>query len=296
MAINLRHFRPRAANARPRLALDQTQCWEDEAVVVEHLGGPGPVGAVIEGADSVLALALSGAEVVAWGTAGERALLELKLVGTRLRHPEYLQLLGLLEGGRRLTLYHQVRGELSSETRRYWDQHEPALRVGLLGLGRFEQALDRLRKRVLPWVLGPRLDALLQVSDLAEQRALLATLRGSRRWRALDQLAPAGLRAGLERALDSTLVHDCGPVLWVLLGHYPTLAGCGRRYLLPEHYEALGVAGERIRIVHAPPSLPRMHWGHGPVGDAAKLGLSWGSESGKAVGGIALRGAGFLSP
>lgn len=296
MAINLRHFRPQAANARPRLSLAQTQCWEDEALVVEHLGGAGSVGAVIEGADSVLALALSGAEVVAWGDAGERALLELKLVGARLRHPEYLQLLGLLEGGRRLTLYHQVRGELTPATRRYWDQHEPAIRVGLLGLGRFEQELSRLRKRVLPWVLGQRMDALLHVADLEEQRELLATLRRSRRWRALDHLAPAGLRPGLERALDSTLIHDCGPVLWVMLGHYPKLPGCGRRYLLAENFEALGALRERIEIVQSPPSLPRMHWGHGPVASDAGRALSWGGDQGRAVGGIALRGAGSLRP
>lgn len=289
--MNLRHFRPKAANRKPELDLDQSQCWEDEALVVEHLGGPGQVGAVIEGADSVLALAVSGAEVVAWGQVGERALLELKLEGTRLRHPEYLQLLGLLEPGRRVTLYHQVRPHLSAPTRQYWDRHEATVRVGILSHGRFERRLTRLRERVLPLAMGGRLERLLAVESLAEQRAILAELRGSRRWRALDRLADPVLREGVERGLAQRLIHGCGPLLWLFLGHYPSLQGCGRRYLLPENYEALRRARERIEVREQPVILPRMHWGHGPGGGGAKC-LRWGPGGG--LGGISLRGAGEL--
>ena len=296
MPINLRHFRPRAAAHRPELDLLQTQCWEDEDLVVEHLGGPGRVGAVIEGGDSVLALALSGAELVAWGSPAEQALLELKLVGTRLRHPEYLQLLGLLDPGRRLTLYHLVRPNLSAASRRYWDQHEPTLRVGILSQGHFERGLTRLRERVLPVAMGGRLDRLLAVQDMGEQLEILAELRMSRRWRALDHLTERGLREGVERALAQRLVHDCGPLLWLFLGHYPKLKGCGRRYLLPENYAALGALQGRIQIQTQPAQLDRLHVGHsGGKSDAATV-LSWGQEQpkGRDLGGISLRGSGAL--
>lgn len=290
--MNLRHFRPRAANRKPELDLPQSQCWEDESLVVEHLGGPGQVGAVIEGADSVLALALSGADVVAWGSVGERALLELKLVGTRLRHPEYLQLLGLLEPGRRITLYHQVRPHLSPSTRQYWDLHEATVRVGILSHGVYECSLTRLRERVLPLAMGGRLERLLSVQTLAEQQEILKELQGSRRWRALDHLADPALRAGVERGLAQRLIHTCGPLLWLFLGYYPTLDGCGRRYLLAENFEAMRAVHQRIQVEEQPQVLARMHVGHGSgVGTAV---LSWGDGEGRNLGGISLRGAAFL--
>lgn len=290
--MNLRHFRPRAANRKPELDLLQSQCWEDESLVVEHLGGPGRVGAVIEGADSVLALALSGAEVVAWGSVGERALLELKLVGTLLRHPEYLQLLGLLEPGRRVTLYHQVRPHLSTATRQYWDLHEATVRVGILSQGGFERRLTRLRERVLPLAMGGRLERLLSVQTMAEQVVILKELQGSRRWRALDRLADPALRAGVERGLAQGLIHDCGPLLWLFLGYFPSLEGCGRRYLLAENFEAMRAVHERIQVEETPQDLPRVHAGHG-ASEGAEV-LSWGRGGGRELGGVSLRGAGFL--
>ncbi|MFT5584184.1 MAG: S-adenosylmethionine:diacylglycerol 3-amino-3-carboxypropyl transferase [Cognaticolwellia sp.] len=298
MAINLRHFRPRAAARKPQLDLLQTQCWEDEDLVIKHLGGPGRVGAVIEGADSVLALALSGAEVVAWGSPGEQALLELKLVGTSLRHPEYLQLLGLLEAGRRLMLYHQIRSDLSAQTRGYWDQHEATVRVGILPQGRFEKGLTRLRERVLPVAMGGRMDRLLAVQSMEEQTEILGELKASRRWRAVDHLAERGLREGVERALSQRLVHDCGPLLWLFLGYFPKLEGCGRRYLLPENYEAMGKLAERIQIQAHPAKLARLHMGHRAGGSDAETVLSWGQGRSaghvQELGGISLRGAGSL--
>ena len=66
-------------------------------------------------------------------------------------------LLGLNKAGRRVFLYHQLRGMLDEETRTYWDQFEKKIRVGTLIDEGLERILGRVRypKGVMRWnVLG----------------------------------------------------------------------------------------------------------------------------------------------
>lgn len=64
---------------------------------------------------------------------------------THLKRTGLETLFGLNKAGRRVFLYHQLRGFLDAETRAYWDQREKKIRVGMLENEELERALARVR-------------------------------------------------------------------------------------------------------------------------------------------------------
>ena len=68
-------------------------------------------------------------------------------------------ILGLNKAGRRVFLYHQLRGFLDEETRKYWDQNEKIIRKGILYDADLERVLRRLRypKGTVRWNLFGRM-------------------------------------------------------------------------------------------------------------------------------------------
>lgn len=73
----------------------------------------------------------------------ERAWMELLWVAmTSLQQTGLETLLGLNKAGRRVFLYHQIKGLLSEETRMFWDGHEETIRNGLLVDASWEQRVQ----------------------------------------------------------------------------------------------------------------------------------------------------------
>ena len=258
--------------------ISYAQCWEDEALLLEALEvGPGDrVLSIASGGDNSLALAIAGAEVVALDLSfPQLALCELKLAGSHLEYLEFLQLMGLLEDGRRVFLYHRVRERLTDEARRYWDQHEDIIRMGLLKQGRFEKYLEIFRTRVLPLIHGPdTVRELLACEDLQQQRDFYAQRWNRRRWRGLFRVffsqmvmerlgrdpaqfahveGPVGqefLRR-CEHALTEIPVRTNPYLQWMLLQDFVDVQNCSRSYLTREGFAALQTARDRVHLVHS---------------------------------------------
>ncbi len=258
--------------------INYAQCWEDEGLLLEALEvGPGDrVLSIASGGDNSLALALAGAEVVALDLSfPQLALCELKLQGSRLDYDEYLQLLGLLEDGRRVFLYHAVREHLSEAARGYWDRHEDVIRTGVLKQGRFERYLELFRSRILPLVHSrDTVRELLACEDLQEQRSFYEERWNRRRWRGLfriffsqmvmerlgrdpAQFAHVGgpvsqefLRR-CEHALTRIPVRTNPYLQWMLIQDFVDVQTCSRAYLTQEGFEGMSEARERVRLVHS---------------------------------------------
>lgn len=246
MPLNSRHLRPRS---RTRLDPDLRQAWSwgDPSRVAQEIGGQGRVLCHIDGGEVALELALSGAHVVAVGDEPARQLLALKCAAAQLSHVEALQLMGRLEAGRRVHIYHQLRGSLPAATRRYWDRFEGTLRVGLMDNGGLERRLARIRpvlRRL--WPAGAGLFE-------EEEADLLAGLRGSLRWRLLDGLQPLpGLRLQVEDMLERGTARRCGALAWLLFGELHTLEGLEWSWLDPRRFPELQEAVGRIEIRSEP--------------------------------------------
>jgi S-adenosylmethionine-diacylglycerol 3-amino-3-carboxypropyl transferase len=258
--------------------INYAQCWEDEALLLEALDvGPGDrVLSVASGGDNSLALAIAGADVVALDLSfPQLALCELKLQGSRLQYAEYLQLLGLLEDGRRVFLYHRIREHLSVDARAYWDKHEEVIRTGVLQHGRFEKYLELFRSRVLPLIHGPAaVHELLACQDLQQQREFYETRWNRRRWRGLFRIFFSQMvmeRLGRDPA---QFAHVDGPVSqeflrrcehafteipvrtnpylqWMLLQNFVEVEHCSRTYLTREGFGKLAEARDRVTLVHS---------------------------------------------
>ena len=94
--------------------------------------------------------------------------------------------------GRRIWFYHHVRPALDARTRAFWDDRERWIRLGLVGAGRFEQRLARLRGI---WRLGSgRRRMTMQARAVAAAWGRGAALERSR-WSADDPWVQA-LRSG----------------------------------------------------------------------------------------------------
>ncbi len=258
--------------------ISYAQCWEDSAVLVEALAPTADdrVLSIASAGDNTLALALAGAGRVTALDLSEPQLhlLALKLAGGHLAYEEYLQLLGLLPGGRRVLLYHGVREHLAEDARRYWDAHEDVIRIGLLGAGKFERYLGTFRERVLPLVHSPaEIEALSHLDDPEAQRDFYERVWNNRRWRALfrvffsravmqrlgrDPAQFAQVQGSvadrlLERArwVLTELPIAGNPYLqWILTGGYPDLEQAHPYLGLAAHGRLLELS-ERIQLVHA---------------------------------------------
>lgn len=276
MKINARHFRSELVDTDLANRINYAQCWEDEDILQEALAvGPGDrVLSICSGGDNSIKLALAGAHVVAVDLSpAQIAVAELKLVGGHLEYPEHLQLLGLLEGGRRVLLYHRVREHLSEASRAYWDANEGTIRIGLLGLGRFERYLETFRTKLLPLVhRKATIDDFLGCQSVEEQAEFYAARWDNRRWRGLFRLFFSEIvMAKLGRSKEQFAQVD-GPVAeaflgrtkhaftelpvrtnpylqWMVGGRYLDLA-CSRAYLTPEGHAGLRDAAERVTLVH----------------------------------------------
>ncbi len=258
--------------------ISYAQCWEDPGVLVPALQpGPGShVLSIASAGDNSLALALAGAERVTALDLSEPQLhlLALKLAGGHLAYEEFLQLLGLLPGGRRVFLYHRAREFLAEEPRRYWDAHEDVIREGLLHSGKFERYLGTFRTKVLP-LIHPRdrCETLAGFEDLAPQREFYERVWDNKRWRALFKVFfskavmqrlgrdPAQF-AQVEGSVADRLLERARWVLtelpiasnpflqWILTGSFPDLER-SHPYLSRQAHGQLEDLGERLTLVHA---------------------------------------------
>ncbi len=187
----------------PVPGLLSTRSWFEPAVVVRALG-VGPSSRVISACGSgeiAFALAAEGANVLAVDVRhAQVAYASLAVAAAAVLPVQSVRsLFGYGHFGRRVWFYHFVRPHLDEATRAFWDQHEDAIRGGLVNQGHVERRISTLRSRVLG--LAVRRDvvrALANASSLEEQREIFEQRWVGWRWNtalklALSPLALAGI-------------------------------------------------------------------------------------------------------
>jgi len=162
--------------------LRYSNCWEDAAVVARALApldgvrclsvasaGDNTLSLLARGADDVQAVDLNPAQL---------ALLELKMEAFRhLEHPDLLAFLGVRPCQDRLAVYVSLRPGLGAMACRFWDEHVPLVREGVIHAGRLERYFRLFRRAVLPLVHSRRtVAALLTTRDPEEREHFYATV------------------------------------------------------------------------------------------------------------------------
>ena len=250
--------------------------WEDADVLCEALAPNargGRLCSIASAGDNALALlTLDPAEVVALDlSAAQLACLELRIATFRvLDESERLAFLGVTPSERRLATYRQLRGELSTSAREFWDAHPETVAEGPIHGGKFERYFEIFRRFVLPLVHGRgTVRELVRPKSLDEQRRFYQTRWNTWRWRALFKVffsravmgrlgrdpeffagveGPVGERI-LERtrqALTELPVSTNPYVQFIVTGTFPREAL--PRYLRPEHAATIRARLDRVRL------------------------------------------------
>jgi S-adenosylmethionine-diacylglycerol 3-amino-3-carboxypropyl transferase len=165
------------------------QCWEDPQLDLEAFGiQPGDtVFSITSGGCNVLAfLAADAGKVIALDLSPfQNHVLELKMAAFRtLSYDETLAFLGVAPSAGRLATYARLRGQLSPESREYWDRQEGKLERGVIHTGRYERFMQLLRRWFFRLVGGESLTRrLFAAPDRAARERLYHESWNNRRWR-----------------------------------------------------------------------------------------------------------------
>lgn len=166
-----------------------SQCWEDPELHRQALRiAPGDhVLAIASAGDNSFAHLLDDPErVIAVDlNPTQIALCELKKGALRhLDYPDLLAFLGVRPCRDRWRLYRQLRDQLPSLARDFFDGQREVIDAGVLHVGKLERYFGHFRTKVLPLVHSRDFVAeMCSCFSLDEQRALFHTRWNNRRWR-----------------------------------------------------------------------------------------------------------------
>ena len=167
----------------PLLEIEALAPLSSSRVVVVSSGGCTAFSLLAAGASQVVAVDLNSTQ---------NHLVELKAVALhRLSPPELTSFLGVAPGTarRRIRTYVTLRPYLSDEAVRFWDDHEAMLGRGALCCGVSERFIAAVVGVVKLAIHGKgRIERLLRLESLEEQRNFFATEWNTRRWKLLFPL------------------------------------------------------------------------------------------------------------
>lgn len=252
-------------------------CWEDADILCEALrpGEGKRILSIASSGDNSLALLADGASVVAADlSSAQLACVELRRAAFRgLDHLGVLSFLGVRESDDRPSIYDRLRGELSGESRRFWDAHPESIESGIIHHGKFEDYFRLFRTRIIPLIHSrSTVDRLLSEKDDEARHRFYRCVWNNRRWRWLFRIFFSRFvmgRLGRDREFfryvegsvsDRLLDRAChaltvlpthvNPYLkYILTGTFGTTLP---RYLEPDRFDAVRQGLDRLTIFRGP--------------------------------------------
>ena len=252
----------------PRLEIEALAPLEGANVVVVSSGGCTALSLLASGAGHVTAVDLNSTQ---------NHLVEVKIAALRwLAMPEILSFFGAAPGtaDRRIRTYRTIRPLLTEGAAAFWDVHESVLGRGAIACGVSEQFIGAVVRVVKLFIHGPRrIERLLSLQSLEEQREFFDREWNTRRWRFLFPLLlnrwtfnralepkffrevenpsfSAHFRGLLEHALCEVPVRSNYFLHQMLLGTYPSRVADGvPPYLHPTRREYVRTRLDSLELV-----------------------------------------------
>lgn len=163
--------------------------WEDAEVLLEALGQAAGrrMASIASAGDNSFALLLTDPEqVVAFDiNPVQLHLCELKTAAIRtLPREEVLAFLGFKDAPDRLETFANLKGQLSSQAREYWENNSELIQNGVIHQGKFERYFRLFAHRILPWIHSKkRVAKLFEPKSESEQVHFYTTQWNTWRWR-----------------------------------------------------------------------------------------------------------------
>ncbi len=175
--------------------VNYSQCWEDTQVLKKALAvkGDDVVLSITSGGDNTFSLLLEKPRTVVSIDKNpvQNYLAELKLRAAQvLRHPEYLEFLGVVESDMRYEQYGRVSKHASADTGGWINANPGVLKRGIIHCGKFEKYLYHFRERLLPLVHARQtVHAFVTQPSMEEQISFYETIWNTWRWRLFMRIA-----------------------------------------------------------------------------------------------------------
>ena len=169
-------------------------CWEDPMVLLEALKdskGHGMMSIASAGDNSFSLLTLDPEYVVAVDVSKVQLyLVELKkLAISKMDYENFLEFMGFNSSRDRTNVFDQLKSELSSECRAYWEVNRKSIEDGIIYQGKFEKFFLYFKKRILPLIHSQKtVKELLRPKSAVEQEAFFQKNWNSWRWRKMYPL------------------------------------------------------------------------------------------------------------
>jgi S-adenosylmethionine-diacylglycerol 3-amino-3-carboxypropyl transferase len=166
-------------------------CWEDAEILLKGLD-PKPGSRILSigsAGDNSFSLLTTNPEVVVAIDVNkiQLHLIELKKVSIQhLQYEDLLKFLGFKPCNKRLHKFDAIKGFLSREALKHWENNINQIKNGIVSQGKFEHYFQLFSKKVLPWIhTQKRIEDLLKPKDAKEQKIFYDKYWNTWRWRLL---------------------------------------------------------------------------------------------------------------
>ncbi|GAL87364.1 S-adenosylmethionine:diacylglycerol 3-amino-3-carboxypropyl transferase [Sporocytophaga myxococcoides] len=249
-------------------------CWEDAEVLLKGLSPiPGArILSVASGGDNSFSLLSTNPSLVVAADINKTQLFltELKKVSIQyLSYDNLLEFLGFAESNKRIQMFNDIKGLMSSDAQKYWSSHLEEINKGIINRGKFERYFQLFSKWILPLIhYSSATEELLRIKPEEEQKEYYRNHWNSWRWKLLFKLffsravmgkmgrdpqffsevkVPVSTYIFLkaEKHLQSKDAQDNQILRYNLTGNFGTLLP---NYLLPENIHSIKSNIERLVI------------------------------------------------
>lgn len=169
------------------------QCWEDPSIdrTAFQIHSDDIVFSITSGGCNVLSFLLDKPKkIIALDlNPSQNYLLELKMLAFQyLKYEEMLAFFGVTDSNKRIEFYQTLRPFLSSAAKKFWEEHQKAIKEGIIHCGRYENYMHLLSKWFTRLMGKQLIEDLFATSSKKERKDLYEKRWNNIRWKIFTRL------------------------------------------------------------------------------------------------------------
>lgn len=189
------------------MGISYSMCWEDPMVLSKALRvkKSDKVLSIVSGGENIFALLLKNPkQLVGVDSKKEQIYLtKLKIEAIRnLNYEEFVSFLGFKDSNSRISIYYNLKKNLTKEEISFWDHNVNAIKKGIVHSGKLERYLNSFRKFALPVIISKKnIKQFLSLSSKEAQVAFYNKCWDTKRFRFLFKIffSKKGLKSGRDK-------------------------------------------------------------------------------------------------
>ena len=189
------------------MSISYSMCWEDPLVLNKALRvkKSDKVLSIVSGGENIFALLLKNPkQIIGIDLKKEQIYLtKLKIEAMKnLNYEEFVRFLGFKDSHSRISVYHELKKDLTKEEISFWNQNVDVIKKGIVHSGKLEKYLNSFRKLALPIIISKKnMKRFLNLSSKEAQVAFYDKYWNTRRFKFLFKMffSKKGLKSGRDK-------------------------------------------------------------------------------------------------